>query len=237
MKPSLKKRFWSEVAVIAKGDGLTVTLDGHTIRTPSKADLIVPTRALADAIAEEWSKQEGEIDPLTMPTTRAANAALDKVANNRDAVIEMLVEYGDTDLILYRAERPPELQKRQTEKWDDLVAWAQGQFGISLTATAGIMPIEQSADCLDAYRRYLQAFDAFQLTGVHDLITLSGSFVIGAAVAENHLSVSEAWLAARVDEQWQQEQWGEDEDAVKAAEVKKADFVFALKLLNFCAQP
>ena len=103
------KRFWKEAAVTAVDGGHTVTLDARSVRTPAKAPLVVPSRALALAIAAEWDAQQDVVRPDTMPVTRTANSAIDKVTPQARAVADMLADYGGTDLLSYRAEGPDEL--------------------------------------------------------------------------------------------------------------------------------
>ena len=124
-----RKRFWKQARVVADGDGFAVELDGRPVRTPAKAALRLPGRAMAQAIAAEWDAQEDEIAPATMPFTRTANAAIDKVTPQRAEVAAMLAAYGDSDLLCYRADRPAELVRRQAESWDPALDWAATALG------------------------------------------------------------------------------------------------------------
>lgn len=217
------KRFWTSADVTAAEGGFTVTLDGRGVRTPGKSPLVVPTQAMAEAIAVEWNAQEEEINPLTMPVTRSANSAIEKIGPQRAAVVDALAEYGSTDLLCYRADRPQELVARQAEAWDPLLAWARTSLGADLTTTTGVMFAAQPDEALAALRAPLEAATAFELAGLHDLIMLSGSLVIGLKAREE-TSVAELWSASRVDETFQADEWGYDEEAQEAAEAKKAGF-------------
>ena len=146
------KRFWTEARVASATGGYGVELDGRTVRTPAKAALIVPTRALAQGIAAEWAAQEGLIAPATMPLTRAANVTIDRVAQERDAVAAMLADYGGSDLLCYRAEAPEALIARQAAAWDPLLDWAESVFSVRLRRTGGVMPVQQDAATLDRLR-------------------------------------------------------------------------------------
>ncbi|MBB5517074.1 chaperone required for assembly of F1-ATPase [Rubricella aquisinus] len=226
------KRFWKQASVAEAEAGYTITLDGRPVHTPMKTVLVVPTRALALAIAEEWEAQEDAINPETMPLTRAANSAQEKVAPHLDAVRDMLAEYGDTDLICYRAEGPEALIARQSEAWDPLLAWAAEAYGARLIPVTGVMYHAQLPEARAKLRAALDGMDPFRLTGVHDLITISGSLILGLAVADRHLRAADAWSLARIDEAWQEEQWGEDSEAQDAATRKRADFLRAERLLD-----
>lgn len=226
------KRFWKQASVGEADTGFTIMLDGKPVHTPGKRALIVPTRALADAIAVEWDAQVEVINPETMPLTRAANSAIEKVAPQRQPVREMLAEYGDTDLVCYRSEGPVELTLRQAAAWDPVLDWAAERFGARLFTITGVMYDAQSQETLEKLARPLKDADDFRLTGMHDLITISGSLVLGLAVSERHIPAKDAWELARVDEIWQQEQWGADEEAVAASARKRDDFLRAERLLD-----
>ncbi|WP_296420202.1 ATP12 family chaperone protein [Pseudooctadecabacter sp.] len=218
------KRFWTEVNVVPAEGGFAVQLDGRPVKTPAKAPLVVPTPTMGQAVAEEWRAVEEKIDPNVMPYTRSANAAIDKVRVQFDDVAEMLAAYGGSDLLCYRATHPDPLIERQARGWDPLLDWADETFGARLRPTAGVMPIEQDAAALRALAAPLYDATPFELTALHDLIALSGSLVMGLAVAHGRLSVEDGWALSRIDEDWQIEQWGEDEDAMQAAAVKEAAF-------------
>ncbi|PTQ76023.1 ATP12 family chaperone protein [Celeribacter persicus] len=221
------KRFWKDTTVAEADGGFTVHLDGRPVRTPAKMPLIVPTRALADLIAAEWEAQEGAIDPNTMPATRGANAALDKVSVQHAEVADMLSDYGDSDLLCYRAEHPRELVERQATGWDPLLDWAAEVLAARLEPRAGVMHTPQSPEALETLRSRTHALTAFELAAFHDLVALSGSLILGFAVIEGRLSPEEAWALSRLDEQFQIEQWGEDEEATEAAEIKRQSFLQA----------
>lgn len=226
------KRFWTAASVVPAGAGFGVELDGRTVHTPAKTALIVPARAMAEAIAAEWDAQDGIINPLTMPVTRSANAALDKVRPQRAEVAEMIADYGDTDLLCYRATGPVELVARQAEAWDPLLDWADRTLGARLRTVCGVTHVDQPTESAARLRRIVARQDDFALTALHDLVSLSGSLVIGLAAQQGHLPVGRLWHLSRVDEQWQADLWGHDEEAEKAAAIKGAAFVHARRFLD-----
>jgi chaperone required for assembly of F1-ATPase len=221
------KRFWKAATPDACDGGYTVTLDGRPVKTPAKAALIVPNMAMATAVAAEWDAQTGLVDPRTMPVTRSANAAIDKVRTQRNEVIGLLSEYGGSDLLCYRAATPDRLVALQNAQWDPLLDWAARDLGAVLAVGQGVMHVPQPPETLALFQRTLSAFDDFALAAAHDLISLSGSLVLALAVTRGHLPAAQAWDISRVDEDWQITQWGADEDAAAAAAVKRAAFLHA----------
>ncbi len=226
------KRFWSEVSVISEGEGYAIRLDTREAKTPAKAPLVVPTRALAEAISAEWSGVEDVINPRLMPFTGSANAAIDKVAPQFVEVADMIAAYGASDLLCYRAEGPDALVARQAESWDPLLEWSEAAFGAVLHPTVGIMPVDQPVPSVAALREQVHGFTAFELTAFHDLVAMSGSLIIGLAVTRGHLEPQEAWVASRIDEHWQAEQWGQDEDAMATEEIKRSAFAHAARFFR-----
>lgn len=226
------KRFWTEAGVTDTDAGHGIALDGRAVRTPAKAELIVPTRALAEAIAAEWNAVETRIDPQVMPFTRTANAALDKVAHQRAEVAQMIASYGETDLLCYRASAPQELVLRQREEWDPLLDWADAELGARLRPTEGVMPVSQHADAMARLRADVERRGVFGLTALHDLVALSGSLVIGLAAYRDAHGIDDLWQTSRLDEAWQAEVWGIDEEAEEMAEVKHAAFLHAKRVVD-----
>jgi chaperone required for assembly of F1-ATPase len=228
------KRFWTTATVIAAEGGFTVQLDAKAVRTPLKAPLILPTRALAEAVAAEWQAQVGTVNPETMPFTRTANSAIDKVAPQFAEVAAMLAAYGDSDLLCYRAEEPPELVAIQAQHWDPLLGWAATDLGAPLVSVAGVMHIDQPADSLTGLRRLVDGLTPFQLAAFHDLVAISGSLILALAVIRHRVTAEAAWGLSRVDEDWQISLWGEDEEAADLAASKRAAFVQADRFYGLC---
>ena len=228
------KRFWTDATVEPVAEGHAVRLDGRSVRTPRKVELVVPSRSLAEGIADEWRAQGERVDPTSMPLTRAANATLDKVVPQMAEVAAGLVEYGGSDLLCYRAAGPDALVSRQAAVWDPLLAWAATEIGARLVLTEGVIPVAQPDPALDALHRRVEAFSAWELTALSEFVSLSGSLVIGLAAMEGQ-DAGTLWAASRVDEDWQAEQWGLDAEEAERVAIRRAAFVQAaryLELLN-----
>lgn len=227
------KRFWKEVAVVPADEGFGIELDGRPVRTPAKAACAVPVPALAEAIAKEWRAQGDQVAPLTMPLTRAANATIDRVMPALAEVQGMVAAYGGTDLLCYRAPAPEALAARQAAAWDPPLAWAEQRFGARLVPAAGIVFQAQDPGALARLEAEVAALDAWRLTALHELVSLSSSLVLGLAVLHRHLTPGAAWEASRIDETWNIEHWGEDAEAAAQAARKETDFHAAARLLGF----
>lgn len=223
------KRFWTKAEVTEVPGGHSVELDGRPVRTPAKAALVLPSRDMAAAVAEEWQAQGDKIDPMTMPVTRSANAAIDKVAHQHAEVADMLADYGDSDLLCYRAESPQELVEREAAAWDPYLDWAAETLGARLEPRQGLMHQPQDAEAIARLRAPVHAMSDFELAAFHDLVSLTGSLVLGFAATHRARDPEEIWQASRVDELWQEELWGEDEEATALAKRKRDAFLHACR--------
>ena len=215
-----QQRFWKNVHVVSSETGYFIKLDDKILKTPAKKQMMLPTEALAKKVASEWDEQVDEIDPTKMPFTKSSNAALDKVSEQFEEVSSLLGEYGDTDLLYYRADSPPELQKRQKTGWDPIVKWAENTFKVQINCGTGIVYIPQNENLFSGIRKKISNLSIFELTAFYDMVSITGSLILGLAIINGRLSAKEAYQLSRIDEQWQLEQWGEDEEAQVASNQK-----------------
>ena len=231
------KRFWKQANAVATAGGWTVQLDGRPVKTPAKALLVVPTQALADALAGEWNAQTEMVKPETMPVTRPANSAIDKVAVQFHEVAALIAAYGGSDLLCYRATFPEDLQKRQAQAWDPLLEWAATVLDAPLKVAQGVMPIEQPAHSQTKLAAQVQACTPFELAALHDLVAISGSLILGLAVCKGRLTPETAWQLSRIDESYQNEVWGTDDEAAAAESVRRAGFAEAARFWTLARDP
>jgi len=226
------KRFWETAEATATGAGFAIALDGRPVKTPAKADLILPTEKLADAVAAEWNGVGETIDPRAMPLTGLANAAIDRIAPDKLQFASGIARYGESDLTCYRAEGPDMLVRRQQEVWDVLLDWARRRYDVDFTTCSGVMHVEQPSDTIRKLSHEVQALDAFRLAGLAPLVTIGGSLVAALAVYEEMMPAEAAWEAVSLDERWQLEQWGDDSDARSALGARRRDFLAAARFLD-----
>lgn len=230
------KRFWKEARTEQVENGWLIRLDGRPVRTPARRLCIVPVAGMADGIAAEWNAQGPRVDPFSMPLTRAASTCLDRVMPEIETVRRNIAAYGGTDLLCYRAPGPAELIRRQEEGWDPLLAWTADRLGARLVVGEGVMHIAQPEDAIERLATHVRTFDAWELTGLSELTTLSGSLIIALAILHGHLLPEDGWALSRLDEQWNIDQWGEDAEASLQAARREADFLAAARQLRLLGQ-
>ena len=191
------RRLYKQATVEAEPEGgFAVALDGRKIKSPAGRLLIAPTRCLAQAIAEEWAGQGDKIDPLTMPLMRLLCTTIDRVSPDRGSVVDQVVTFAVTDLLCYRAEAPEDLVQRQEETWRALLDWAEETHGAALVVTRGIVPVDQSAAAVAAFRKAVHVLDDFELTALANGAATAGSLVIGLALVAGRLDADGAFAAA-----------------------------------------
>ncbi|HEV8388878.1 MAG TPA: ATP12 family protein [Dongiaceae bacterium] len=224
---SAPRRFYKNATIASAEGGWGVQLDGKPLRSPAKRPFVLPTEALAAAIAEEWQAQGEKIDPHSMPLMQFAATAIDRLADDRDALIVEVAAYGHSDLICYRSEEPETLARRQEAVWQPLIAWAAERYDVALNVTTGIVAVEQPPHALATFRRLLGACDLYALTALAAITGSAGSLVIALALAEGRLSPDQAADAALLDELFQAEKWGSDPEAERRRASIRADLAAA----------
>lgn len=217
------RRFYKTATSTPVEGGWGVLLDGKALRSPAKRPFVLPTEALAAAIADEWQAQAEKINPSSMPLMQFAATAIDRLADDCRALVEEIAGYGHSDLICYRTDEPPSLAQRQEEAWQPLVAWAAERYDVALNITTGIVAVEQPTHALATFRRVLEACDLLALTAVAAATGSAGSLVIALALMEGRLSPDEAADAALLDELFQAEKWGNDPEAERRLAAIRAD--------------
>lgn len=228
------KRFYKDTGVDEGEGGFRVLLDGKPMRTPAKAILVVPTRALAEAIAAEWAAvpEKAEINAAHLPLTRLAATGIDRVVTRREEVIADTAKYAASDLLCYRATGPDSLVGLQRERWDPLLAWAAERHGARLVTADGIGFVEQGAEARARLHEAVAAHGDLALSALYNLTHIAGSVVIALAVSDGRLDAAGAFTAAQTDELYQVDRWGDDPIAEKQREGVRRDIEAAARFLS-----
>lgn len=227
------KKFYETVTVATAQDGYSVMLDDRPIKTPAKASLILPTEALAEAVAAEWRAQGDDVDPSTMPMTRLVNTALDRVAPRMAEVAGELVGFAHTDLLCYRAVDQDALIAAQTETWQPYLDWLKVDMGVELQVTSGIVPLTQSEEAIKTLSDEVASFDSFSLSAFHAFVSGFGSIVLAFALIRGFEDFETCWAASLLDETHQESLWGLDAEVEDKRNRLKLEMTTSLDLWHF----
>ncbi|AIB20811.1 hypothetical protein P035_01253 [Brucella suis 06-988-1656] len=232
MQAQLPKRFYEKAEVAESEGGFAVHLDGRPVKTPARNLLLLPTRAAAQIVADEFAAQEKLIDPGKMPATHLVNTAIDGIAQDPQAVFEDILRFAGTDMLCYRADSPQELVSRQTENWDPLIDWMES-LGARFALAEGVMHVEQPREAIAAFSVHMAGFkDPLALAALHTMTTLMGSAIIALAVAKGEISAEKGWAIAHIDEDWTIEHWGSDAEAIERRKNREIEMMVAARLLE-----
>ena len=228
------KRFWKTVVI---DDQRGIRLDDRPVRTPGRVALALPTDALAQRVANEWrAVGEGEeIDPSAMPLTGLSNAAIDRVSADRALFAAGLAQYGESDLLCYRADSPDDLVARQAAAWDPLLDWARTRYDVHIKVATGILHRAQPDQTLTRLSDAIAARDAFELAALSPIVTIGGSLIVALALAERAATAEQLWDAITLDEEYQAERWGRDPLAEAGIAARRRDFGAGVRMLELLA--
>jgi chaperone required for assembly of F1-ATPase len=226
-----RRRFYTNPAMAETAAGFVITLDDKPIRTPSARQVIVPAREIAEVVVAEWEAQKEFVDPLTMPMTRFANSVVEAVVDRIDAVREDIAKYFESDLLFYRAGHPEALVAREAAHWDPILFWAADALGAHFILAQGIVPIRQPESAIAAARAALPD-DPWSIAALHVITTLTGSALLALALLRGVADADQVWAAAHVDEDWNCEKWGVDDEVAARRAARLVDFKAATRILQ-----
>lgn len=219
-------KFYASVAVgEGAGDAFSILLDDRPAKTPGGKDLIAPTHALAAQIAREWDLAGERIDFQGMPLTRLASTVIDLAETDRGQWAAEIMNFAKSDLLCYRAEAPAALAQRQEQVWRPYLDWARTDLGARFDVTTGVVAIEQAGGVINAVKRRVEAFDDWTLLGARRATELAGSAILGLALHAGSFEAADIFEASRVDERFQAEKWGVDNEAAGREGAMRADFM------------
>jgi len=228
-EPASVRRFWKEASVVEAQGGFRVALDGRPVKTQGGAAQTVPTRPLAEALAEEWRAPGDVVDPRAFPMRDMADLAIDRIGPHRASHIASLLRYAETDTLCYRADPEEPLFRRQEELWEPLVEAAEARHAIRFERVSGIVHRPQPAVTLDALRTFLERQDDFTLAALATMVPLGASMIVALAALDDEADAARLFAAANCEEDWQAELWGADAEAAEARAAREAAFVLATR--------
>ena len=207
------KKFWEKVSIKKiSSDSFCVMLDKRILKTPLKRDLILPNLNLAEEIVKEWDQDSKKINTESMIFYGLISTSLDKIIDNKNLYINDILDYVDTDLICYRAESPKELVELQKNKWDPIILFIEKYIGIKVQVFQGIFPKKQHTTVHTKLTNLINQFSIFEISVLHRITNITGSIFLSLCVLKKDISKKEVFELSVLDELWQSENWGFDEE-------------------------
>lgn len=228
------KRFWKNTAIITADDSHTVELDGRPVKLPSGKPLTTKLPPLAEAIAAEWANAPHDFSPEDLPLTRLASTAQERITPHRADIIRQLAAYGMNDLLCYRAEAPDDLVARENEHWDHWLIWAEATYGLKLLSTVGLVPINQPPGTSERLNEMLASHSDDTIAALGVIVPALGSLILGLALTARALTPQEACKTALLDELWQEEQWGTEDEALLRRAKLIEDVAVSTRFMYLC---
>ena len=224
----MARRFYEKVSIEEVAEGHIIRLDKHKLMTPAKKLLLLPYARLAEAVADEWRQVDEDIILSDMPMSRLVYTAIDRVSESYEATAQKFAAYGETDLLCYRATHPDMLVQRQDEIWTPYLDWVRATYGVFLQTGVGIAPIKQSRSSIEVLSQIAQGGEGLEpnplrLTGLAHGAGLLGSAVLALRMESGEDKAENIWRAAFLDDFFQFEQWGEDNEAMARLEGMKRE--------------
>ena len=211
----LIKRSYKSVSTIIAKNGVSILLDQIPVTTPDGNQLIFKNNKLVKKVVEEWVAQKEKVDISSMPLTNISYTVIDKISKNRKKEIEKLTKWASSDLLCYRALSPKELIDLQHLKWQPHLDWLKEVFSINLSHSQGIKHEEQDVKSLKAIHSLICYFDCYSLFSLIQLTKIFGSLILSLRVLKDKICWNDVFEDSQLDENWQREKWGNDQDSLK----------------------
>jgi chaperone required for assembly of F1-ATPase len=217
------RRFYKTVLAGPSEGGFCVRLDGKPVRTPGGKPLAVPSQTLARMLAAEWDAQETHIDMTAMGSVRLAFTAIEHVPAAREAIAAEVGRYAGSDVLCYFADGPTALVERQQERWTPALDWAERALGLRVVKAVGIVHQPQPTETLLRAARLAEAEGDFVLAGLAHATALFGSAILAFGLRRGEYDAEAAFDLSRLDEAFQEERWGVDEEAAERTAALRAE--------------
>ncbi|XP_038941884.1 ATP synthase mitochondrial F1 complex assembly factor 2 isoform X1 [Rattus norvegicus] len=141
--------------------------------------------------------------------TTLCNTSLDNpTQRNKDQLIRAAVKFLDTDTICYRVEEPETLVELQKNEWDPIIEWAEKRYGMEIGSSTSIMGPSIPTQTREVLTSHLASYNMWALQGIEFVVAQLKSMLLTLGLIDLRLTVEQAVLLSRLEEEYQIQKWG-----------------------------
>ncbi|KAF2894008.1 hypothetical protein ILUMI_12161 [Ignelater luminosus] len=206
---AVRKRFYRKTGILYNDGKYEVTLDQRKLKTPNGNLFTVESEPLALAVAAEWDTQKEKIQQNSMYLSTLCNTAIDNPNNlTKYDMVQYIVNYLDTDTILFQSNENEELYKLQVQEWDPVLDWFCNRFQVKVQKSREMCTPAISDEVKATISKHLLSYNFACIHGYVFGVDTLKSVILTLACAERFLTPEKAALLSRLEEEFQLGKWG-----------------------------
>ena len=208
------KKFWETIEIKKKtSKEFYILLDDKKLKTPLKNELVLSNYLIAKEVLKEWDQSSDIIKTDDLVFYGLLSTAIDRVREEKNSYINDIINFIDTDLICYRADNPIDLVSFQNKHWDPVIMLIEKYINNNVSVFKGVMPSQQNSKVHHKIKKLVVELNDVQISVLHRITNLIGSVFLALCILKKDLSNKQAFELSFLDELWQAENWGYEEDA------------------------
>lgn len=208
------KKFWKKIEIRqSSSKKFHLLLDNKKLTTPMKKELVLPSEILVNEVLREWDQNSDNINIDDLVFYGVLSTAIDKVNLKKDAYVNDIIDFIDTDLICYRAESPNDLIALQNKSWNPILLLIEKYIDVKIKVFKGVMPSNQDQKVHTEIKKLISNLSDVQISVLHRITNLIGSIFLSLCILKKDLLKEDAFECSFLDELWQAKNWGHEEDA------------------------
>ncbi len=147
-----------------------------------------------------------------------------EIKKYRPEIIDKLMKFAATDMLLFWG-TDKDLILRQEKEWGPLLQWAAQEFGEEFKKTHTLEVSEENQKSGYRLKAFLESLSDRELAAYYLAALNMRSVLLAAALVKGRINAEEAYKAAYLEQLFQAEIWGEDEEAAAKLAERKNELV------------
>lgn len=145
-------------------------------------------------------------------TLEKLKQATQEISQYRQDIIKRLMQYAGTDLLLFWGTNK-DVMARQEKIWQPLLEWAKEEFHTKFVKTHQLdVPVQDKQTGI-RFKLFLESLSDKELAAYYLAALNMRSVLLAAALVKGRINAREAFEAAYLEELYQAEVWGSDDEA------------------------